>query len=290
MFNIITPTYNRAHTLPRVYKSLIQQTSKTFEWIIVDDGSTDNTYQLISEWIKNTTEFKITYHKLNINKGKSNAVNVAIDLCKEKYTIIADSDDTFIPETISDLKDIWTNNTDNSIGAIWTLTKDESGQIIGDKFPEDYWKVDFKTRVLKHNIEGEKWHCWKTSVLKSNKMILSDECHIGESHTWNHINRSFDFLCINIAHRIYFHSNDGLIATKTSKERKAKVYYNSALIELENVSLNDIIKYKFYRFYAFQYIKSNLYLKRRTNRLSFVKKLTCFVIFMLNIPLKLVRT
>nr|WP_321223469.1 glycosyltransferase family 2 protein [uncultured Psychroserpens sp.] len=289
MFSIITPTYNRAHSLPRVYQSLIQQTFKDFEWIIVDDGSSDNTSQLVNDWINNTVDFKITYHKLQINKGKSNAVNVAIDLCNEDYIIIADSDDSFVPYTLSDLNRLWSEHQDKKIGAIWTLTKNEKGAIIGDHFPQDKWQVDFKKRVLEHNIDGEKWHCWKTSVLKANKMILSSECHIGESHTWNKINRSFDFLCVNIAHRIYFYSEDGLIATKSSKEKRAKVYYNSSIIELKDTSVFDIIRYKFYRYYAFQYIKSNAILKRSTNELSRLKKTTCFVLFLSTLPVKLFK-
>ena len=137
--------------------------------------------------------------------------------------------------------------------------------------------------------EGEKWHCWRTYVLKANKMILSDECHIGESHTWNKINRTFDFLCVNKAHRIYFYSEDGLIATKSSKEKLAKVYYNSSLIELKDTSIAHIIKYKFYRFYAFQYIKSNSILKRNTKHLSKLKKAICFILFLSMLPLKTIK-
>ena len=120
-------------------------------------------------------------------------------------------------------------------------------------------------------------------------MIMSDECHIGESHTWNKINKAFDFLCVNRAHRIYFYSEDGLIATKSSKEKLAKVYYNSALIELKDTSITDIIYHKFYRFYAFQYVKSNMYLKRNTKQLSKLKKAVCFVLFLLTLPSKSIK-
>ena len=196
MFSIITPTYNRAHTLDRVYTSLKEQTFKEFTWIIVDDGSTDNTNKLVEKWKSDNSNISIDYHLLKDNKGKPYAVNYGVKHAKEEFTIIADSDDSFSSTTLSDLKSIWDDNKLQSIGAIWTLVLDEDNRIVGDKFPEDRWLVDFKTRVLENHIKGEKWHCWRTGVLKSNKMFWSDESHIPEGITWNSINRKFDFLSV----------------------------------------------------------------------------------------------
>ena len=72
---IFTPTYNRAHTLVRTYNSLCQQTCKDFEWLIIDDGSTDNTYEIVQEWIEES-DFKIRYIYKE-NGGKHTALNVA---------------------------------------------------------------------------------------------------------------------------------------------------------------------------------------------------------------------
>lgn len=63
LITVFTPTYNRAHTLNNLYESLKRQTSKSFEWIIVDDGSVDMTESLISEWVKNDNSFPIKYIK-----------------------------------------------------------------------------------------------------------------------------------------------------------------------------------------------------------------------------------
>ena len=74
---IFTPTYNRAYTLPRVYKSLCLQTCKDFEWLIVDDGSEDETQTLVEKWIKDNV-IKIRYYKQK-NGGKQRAHNVGVE-------------------------------------------------------------------------------------------------------------------------------------------------------------------------------------------------------------------
>lgn len=89
---IFTPTYNRAHTLPALYKSLVEQiTNHTFEWLVIDDGSSDNTENLIKQWI---CENKITinYHKVK-NGGKPRAINQAVHFAQSPFLFIVDSDD-----------------------------------------------------------------------------------------------------------------------------------------------------------------------------------------------------
>ena len=81
MITVCTPTYNRAYILPKLYESLLNQTNKFFEWIIVDDGSNDNTEQLCNTWIKSCKEFKITYIKQK-NQGKHIAINIGVKNAK----------------------------------------------------------------------------------------------------------------------------------------------------------------------------------------------------------------
>lgn len=293
MFNIITPTYNRRHTLDRVYSSLLNQTYKEFNWIIVDDCSTDDTHELVQEWI-DENKLDIDYHYLEKNGGKSAAVNYALDHCNEIYTIIADSDDSFVPETLSDLKSLWQSiknmETKREIASIWTLTTDENGNVVGDKFPSDQWVVNFKERVLKHKIKGEKWACWRTKVLANYKMYVNENSNIiQESHTWNRINADYDFLCVNVAHRCYHYTSDGLIAKKKSKEETARIYYYGSFFGLKDVPLSDIISHKYYRSLAFEYVKSSLYYTDRSLKLSFTKTIVCIIIFVVKLPKRLMK-
>ena len=73
IFTVFTPTFNRAYTLPRVYESLKSQTFKNFEWLIVDDGSSDGTADLVKMW-QNEGALTIRYF-YQINRGKHIAIN-----------------------------------------------------------------------------------------------------------------------------------------------------------------------------------------------------------------------
>jgi glycosyltransferase involved in cell wall biosynthesis len=291
MFNIITPTYNREHTLDRVYNSLLDQTYKEFVWIIVDDCSVDNTELLVEKWI---AESKITiiYNKLVSNKGKGHAVNYGLDFCKLPYTIIADSDDSFVSNTLSDLYELWSiiNKTSisKSIASIWTLTVNEKNQIVGDKFPKDLWQVDFYERVIKNNIDGEKWACWRTEILANTKMYAQEACYIEESQTWNKINKAHDFLCVNLAHRCYYDSPDGIIASKKTRLTLAKMKYYNSYYGLKDVTTKELISYKFYWNLAFDYISGMLFFTDKTIKLSTNKFVASLVIFLLMSPKRLI--
>ena len=91
MITVFTPTYNRAYSLPRLYESLQKQTFKDFEWLIVDDGSTDNTVDMVTGWSK---EGKLTIRYIQMtNGGKHRAINKGVALAKGKLFFIVDSDD-----------------------------------------------------------------------------------------------------------------------------------------------------------------------------------------------------
>ena len=288
MFSIITPTYNRKHLIHRVYESLMQQSFKDFIWIVVDDGSTDNTKTLIERWANTTYDFKIEYYHLPKNVGKPEAVNFGLTKCNQEYTIIADSDDTFASNTLSDLKEMWekANLKSNNIAAIWTLVTDQNDNIKGDKFPEDWWQVNFKTRVLeqKEQLQGDKWHCWKTDILKKHPLYSAEKCHIGESHTWNRINKKYDFVCVNIAHLKAHVTNDSLITSKKARKTEARAAYYSTYYCLKDVAVKDIAFYKYYRSLAFEYAKSKMFYSDDKLKLSVSKYIASLVIFLIQIP------
>lgn len=96
---IFTPSYNRAHTLPRLYESLKKQTCKSFEWLVINDGSTDKTDDLFDVWCKEDNYFRINYLKVN-NGGKNRAVNQGAKQANGKYFFIVDSDDLLKPDAV----------------------------------------------------------------------------------------------------------------------------------------------------------------------------------------------
>lgn len=290
MFSIITPTFNRQHTLHRVYDSLHKQTCRDFHWIIVDDASEDDTEQLVKTW-KDENKIDIQYFKLPENKGKPNALNYGLRYCREPITVIADSDDSFEASSLQDIKQIWKNldkTTDgNKICTIWTLVKDEKNQIVGDKFPKDFWQVDYKERILNRQspVSGEKWHSWRTEILQEYGFFHNDNTkYIGESATWAKINKKYDFLCVNMVHRIYWHSDDGYMQQQKSRLKASKINYYTSYYQLKFVSFTDIIKYKYYRNLAFEYIKSGYFYTDKSERLNALKRVASTIAFLTVLP------
>lgn len=89
---VFTPTYNRAYIINQLYESLKRQTFYNFEWLVVDDGSVDETEKLFAKWTKEESKFPIRYYKKN-NGGKCRAINFALDFAKGRLFFVVDSDD-----------------------------------------------------------------------------------------------------------------------------------------------------------------------------------------------------
>ena len=294
MFSILTTTYNSAHLIHRVYESLMAQTYQDFEWVISDDGSSDNTEEVVEIWKKNS-DFKIIYHKMPKNLGKAYAINAGVELCGRPITINADADDTFGANTLQDLKLIWkaierSENSDK-IGAVWTIVQDEEGKLIGEPWPKNFWQVGFKERVLqrKKNVAGEKWHSWRTGVLKKYKKYTNPNSRVSPSVSWNRINKDYDFLCVNIIHRTYFSNPHGLTQQKKSKSKVIKRVYYSAFYELESATLLQILSARYYRNMAFSYFRARLLYQDIETKLSGLKLFLVFSIFLFSLPLKVIK-
>lgn len=112
MLTIFTPTYNRAHTLPRLFLSLRGQTCKDFEWLVIDDGSTDNTGTLFEQWIQDNKEFTIRYSKVQ-NGGKLRALNNGIKQAKGEFFLILDSDDLLCKSAVESILTAFYNLPDD---------------------------------------------------------------------------------------------------------------------------------------------------------------------------------
>jgi glycosyltransferase involved in cell wall biosynthesis len=108
---IFTPTYNRAHLLERLYRSIQRQTFRDFEWLIVDDGSKDNTEDIVSVFLKENNTFPIRYYKKE-NGGKSRAVNFGLDLAEGELFFIMDSDDYLTDDALEKIV-YWESTIEN---------------------------------------------------------------------------------------------------------------------------------------------------------------------------------
>lgn len=153
---IITPTYNRAHTLPRVYESLKNQSFKDFKWIIMDDGSTDNTKDVVKQFQADNI-FPIEYHQ-QPNRHKFLTVLDGIRMVKSKYHMIVDSDDAYPENSLeilyNEVEKI--ENQDNYIG-LMGLSADEKGNIVGNEYPNEGFDGSIFDMRYKYKVRGDKF-------------------------------------------------------------------------------------------------------------------------------------
>lgn len=130
---VFTPAYNRAYTLPRTYESLIAQDCKEFIWLIVDDGSSDNTRELVDGWRKADNGFEIRYIYKE-NGGMHTAHNTAYENIETELNVCIDSDDKMAEGAVRKILDKWSQVKDKGYAGIIALDADFSGKIIGKGF------------------------------------------------------------------------------------------------------------------------------------------------------------
>lgn len=132
---IFTPAYNRAHTLPRTYESLLLQDCKDFVWLIVDDGSSDNTAELVRGWQKNDNGFDIRYIYKE-NGGMHTAHNTAYENIDTELNVCIDSDDCMAKGAVGKILTKWNEVKGLGYAGLIGLDADLEGNLIGTGFPE----------------------------------------------------------------------------------------------------------------------------------------------------------
>lgn len=184
---IFTPTYNRGYILGELYKSLLIQIDKSFEWVIVDDGSSDNTYELVSRWKEKDNGFDIIYEKV-VNGGKHRAINRGVDIANGELFFIVDSDDKLTDDAVFKIKK-WQSEiqNDHNFAGIAGLRGINKNKAIGETFVGNYIDATALQRE-KYNIKGDKAEIYYTDVLRENKFPTFDnENFITESVVWYEI-------------------------------------------------------------------------------------------------------
>lgn len=197
---VLTPTYNRRHTLSRLYKSLLDQTFSNFEWLIIDDGSTDDTKGLIEQWQAECLMFPIKYH-WKPNGGKHTAHNQGITLAQGTYCAIIDSDDWYNPRALENLLRQWDSMTPEircSFANIEGLCCLDDGSLIGSRFPQDVLDSNnFEIRISRAK-PGDTMGMYRTNVLR--EFPFPEVCNIRfvtEGIVWNRVAEKYRSRFIN---------------------------------------------------------------------------------------------
>jgi glycosyltransferase involved in cell wall biosynthesis len=198
-FTVFTASYNRSNTLPRVYESLCAQTFRDFEWLIVDDGSTDGTRCLVESW-QHGAKFPIHY-VYQENQGKPAAFNRGVREAHGEFFLSIDSDDACVPEALERFKLNWENiplGRRERFCGVTGLCKYENGRISGRRFPKDIFDSDSIEASFKYKLGGDKWGFLRTDVLKQFPFASGPGSRfVSESTVWFAIARKFKTRFIN---------------------------------------------------------------------------------------------
>lgn len=242
-FTVFTPTYNRAHVLHRVYYSLGSQTFRNFEWIIVDDGSKDNTRELVNEWAKES-DFPIRYY-FQENKGKHIAFNRAVRLAEGELFLTLDSDDACIPLALEKFKYYWDSIPENEkqhFSAVTALCKDENNILAGTRFPSDIFDSNPLEMRFKYKVKGEKWGFQKTDIIKEYPFPeVENASFVSEDVVWNSIARKYKTRFINEVLRIYYNNDCNTNQLTKTKPMKAALSYIPLLTGVLNYDIRWIV-------------------------------------------------
>lgn len=194
---VVTPTYNREKEINNLYNSLCMQTVQDFLWLIIDDGSTDNTEKFVKSLDKDSQTFQIKYIKKD-NGGKHTALNMAFEIVNTELLFIVDSDDVLTSQAIEIVINDWGKYRDRQLCGISYLRGYPNGSPIGDLFPKDYLVDGFSTVRINRHIEGDKAEVWATRFLKGFRFpVFSDEKFIGENYIWIQVSKLANMLFRN---------------------------------------------------------------------------------------------
>ena len=163
ILTVFTPAYNRTHTLPRTYESLCSQSCKDFVWLIVDDGSADNTAELVRSWQEKDNGFEIRYIYKE-NGGMHTAHNTAYENIDTELNTCIDSDDCMASGAVEKILRKWESVRDKGYAGLIALDSDMDGNIIGQGFPEGLTETTL-TGYYAAGGSGDKKLIYRTDII-----------------------------------------------------------------------------------------------------------------------------
>ena len=193
---VFTPAYNRAHTISRTYESLCRQTCKNFEWLIIDDGSTDNTRELVEGWI---AENKITIRYIyQDNQGMHGAHNTAYKNIKTELNTCIDSDDWMPDDAVEKIITFWNENGSDKYAGCIGLDNREDGSIIGTRFPDNLKETTLQG-FYQSGGRGDKKLVYRTEIITKypEYPIFEGEKYVGLNYKYILIDQDWKLLTLN---------------------------------------------------------------------------------------------
>lgn len=238
MITVFTPTYNRGYTLSRLYNSLLSQTYMDFEWLIIDDGSIDNTSMLVDSFILEN-KIKVRYLKTG-NGGKHRAINKGVALAKGSIFFIVDSDD-YLPEkalekVVHHMEKIKSND---SFAGVCGLKVYPDFKMVTQNFNYVELNTDMISIYEKFRVKGDMAEVFKTEILKLYPFPeFVGEKFISEGIVWDKIAQKYNLRYFNEPIYICDYLEDGLTKSIRKHHRNSPkgtmLFYNEMIRQKRN--------------------------------------------------------
>lgn len=235
---ILTPSYNRGEMLDKLYKSLCQQGNKNFDWLIVDDGSTDNTRQIVDTWVDEAlVSIQYIYKE---NGGKHTALNLGISMIDSELTFIVDSDDYLTEnaiETILEFHEKYEDRIESDKLCGYSFLRAYSdGKVNTGEYPVDEVIDTYRQQRINNNLLGDKAEVYYTKILKQFPFeVFEGEKFMPEDAVWLKMSGPYNMVHANRVIYICDYLEGGL--TKTG--RKMKIYSPYGMMYRSAVYIND---------------------------------------------------
>lgn len=241
---IFTPTYNRAYRLPNLFESLKRQDCSNYCWLIVDDGSTDDTEALVMSF-KETSPFPISYIKQK-NGGKARAHNTGVQSCTSELFFCVDSDDELCSDALCTIWEHWLEvrkNTD--IAGLIGLYGKTSSEPLGTWMPKGIALTTMWDLYYKHGFKGDSAHIYRTSILKDYPFkVADDEKFIAETYVYHQIDQHYTLAAIDTILVMAEYLSDGYSKNFPQMTRENPVGYHT--LKRLYIEYADGISFKYY--------------------------------------------
>ncbi|WP_051251215.1 glycosyltransferase family 2 protein [Paenibacillus harenae] len=236
---VFTPAFNRAYCLHQLYESLQRQTSKDFEWLIVDDGSTDNTESLVNSWIRDNL-VPIRYYRQQ-NQGMHGAHNTAYEHIETELNVCIDSDDYMTDNAVELIVSFWKKHRSDKVCGFIGLDAYTNGQIIGTELPKHMKSSTLYDLYYKHGVKGDKKLIYRTELVKDNPYpLFESENYVGLNWKYLLLDQKYELLIMHEILCIVEYLPDGSTKNMLKQYRrnpKGFAFYRKELMKLPFGSL-----------------------------------------------------
>lgn len=274
---VFTPTYNRAHCLNQCYVSLKRQTCKDFLWLIIDDGSNDNTKDLVDTWVnENIVDIKYVFQE---NQGMHGAHNTAYELIDTELNVCIDSDDYMPDDAVEKILNFWEQNKSEELAGLAGLDANLDGTIIGTRFPDRIKSSTLFDLYHKHSIKGDKKLVYRSELTRKYRYpIFAGENYVGLAYKYNKIDLTHKLALLNEVLCIVEYMADG--SSKNMLKQYRRNPRGFAFYRTENMrNPNAGLGFKFKE--CIHYVSTSLILRN----LNFITESPCKILTVLAIPL-----